>query len=49
MQIIVVYFLYHVCPKKAIAQEVLKIMHYKITSFHLYKRKTVISKQINKK
>ena len=25
MQIIVVYFLYHVCPKKAIAQVVLKI------------------------
>ena len=49
MQIIVVYFLYHVRPKKAIAQEVLKIMHLKTTNFHLYKHKTIISKQINKK
>lgn len=68
MQIIVVYFLYHVfTKKKAIAQVVLKIKsanctniksisleillqslkitHYKITSFHLYKHKTVICKQ----
>ena len=48
MKIIVVSFPYHIRSKKAIAQEVLKITHYKITSFHLYKHKTVISKQINK-
>ena len=30
---------------KAIAQEVLKIMHLKTTNFHLYKHKAIISKQ----
>ena len=71
MQIIVVSFLYHVCPKKsnssnsfkekisgshkcanislAILLQSLKITHKKITSFHLYKHKAIISKQINKK
>ena len=37
MQIIVVYFLYHVCPEKAIAQAVLKIksaFYTNVQTFH---------------